>query len=70
MLVRSTAEPGGAQLESVGNGRSWEGRWPLSIDLSNKVEVVVQHMTSRPPFDDIALRDEFRQRLSQRLSTR
>jgi hypothetical protein len=38
--------------------------WPFSIyPKSGTIEVVFQHMRRRPVFDDIALRDEFRQRL-------
>ncbi len=38
--------------------------WPFAIyPKTGTVEVVFQHMRRRPVFDDIALRDEFRQRL-------
>jgi alkylated DNA nucleotide flippase Atl1 len=39
--------------------------WPVTIYPSGKVEVVFQHLSSRPPFDDIALREQLRQRLNQ-----
>ncbi|MFV2101646.1 GmrSD restriction endonuclease domain-containing protein [Micromonospora sp. LOL_024] len=39
--------------------------WPMTLYPSGKVEVVFQHMASRVPFDDAALREEFRQRLNQ-----
>jgi hypothetical protein len=38
--------------------------WPFTIYPSGKCEVVFQHMLSRPPFDDTALRDDFRCRLN------
>jgi alkylated DNA nucleotide flippase Atl1 len=38
--------------------------WPFTIyPKSGTIEVVFQHMRRRPVFEDIALRDEFRQRL-------
>lgn len=37
--------------------------WPFTIYPSGKVEVVFQHMASRPPFDDVQLRQSFRERL-------
>ena len=38
--------------------------WPFTIyPRSGTIEVVFQHMRRRPVFDDIALREEFRQRL-------
>jgi alkylated DNA nucleotide flippase Atl1 len=39
--------------------------WPAAIYPSGKFEVVFQHMSTRPPFDDVTLREEFRQRLNQ-----
>jgi alkylated DNA nucleotide flippase Atl1 len=39
--------------------------WPVTIYPSGKVEVVFQWMTSRPPFDAIELREEFRRRLNE-----
>lgn len=39
--------------------------WPAAIYPSGKFEVVFQHLRTRPPFDDLAHRDEFRQRLNQ-----
>ncbi|MDG4788186.1 DUF262 domain-containing protein [Micromonospora sp. WMMD1102] len=38
--------------------------WPVAIYPSGKVEVVFQHLSIRMPFDDLALREEFRQRLN------
>jgi alkylated DNA nucleotide flippase Atl1 len=38
--------------------------WPLTIYAGGKVEVVFQHMATRPPFDDVGLRHEFRERLN------
>lgn len=38
--------------------------WPAAIYPSGKVEVVFQWLQYRPPFDDIALREELRQRLN------
>ncbi|MEU8241365.1 DUF262 domain-containing protein [Actinoplanes missouriensis] len=39
--------------------------WPATIYPSGKFEVVFQHLSSRPPFDDMALREELRQRFNQ-----
>lgn len=39
--------------------------WPAAIYPSGKFEVVFQHLRSRPPFDDLARRDEFRRRLNE-----
>ena len=39
--------------------------WPVTIYPSGKVEVVFQHLRIRPPFDDVTLREEFRQRLNK-----
>jgi uncharacterized protein with ParB-like and HNH nuclease domain/alkylated DNA nucleotide flippase Atl1 len=40
------------------------GLWPAAIYPSGKFEVVFQWMQYRPPFDDVALREELRQRLN------
>ncbi|MFI7214272.1 DUF262 domain-containing protein [Micromonospora maritima] len=37
--------------------------WPATIYPSGKFEIVFQHLSTRPPFDDITLREQFRQRL-------
>jgi alkylated DNA nucleotide flippase Atl1 len=37
--------------------------WPFTIYPSGKVEVVFQHMASRPPFDDVTVREAFRRQL-------
>lgn len=37
--------------------------WPISIYPSGKAEIVFQYMASRPPFDDVGLREQFRSRL-------
>ncbi|MEU1841124.1 GmrSD restriction endonuclease domain-containing protein [Micromonospora chersina] len=39
--------------------------WPATIYPSGKFEVVFQHLTVRPPFDDVTLREELRQRFNQ-----
>ncbi|MEH1168275.1 DUF262 domain-containing protein [Micromonospora sp. CPCC 205539] len=39
--------------------------WPATIYPSGKFEIVFQHLSTRPPFDDIALRGQFRQRLNE-----
>ncbi|MFC4019162.1 DUF262 domain-containing protein [Micromonospora sp. GCM10011542] len=39
--------------------------WPLTLYPSGKVEVVFQHLANRFPFDDVTLREQFRQRLNQ-----
>ena len=38
--------------------------WPLTVYPTGKAEVVFQHMTSRPPFDDAELRHSLRRRLN------
>jgi hypothetical protein len=38
--------------------------WPAVIYPSGKFEVVFQHLSSRPPFDDVAMRDQLRVRLN------
>lgn len=38
--------------------------WPLTIYPTGKMEVVFQHMSKRPPFDDIELRREFLDQLN------
>lgn len=38
--------------------------WPAAVYPSGKFEIVFQHLSIRTPFDDIALREEFRQRLN------
>jgi len=39
--------------------------WPLVLYPAGRVEVVFQHLASRPPFDDIAQRNELRLRLTE-----
>jgi hypothetical protein len=39
--------------------------WPAALYPSGKFEVVFQHLSVRPPFDDIALREELRRRLNE-----
>ncbi|MTK03818.1 DUF262 domain-containing protein [Micromonospora sp. CP22] len=39
--------------------------WPMTLYPSGKVEVVFQHLANRTPFGDVALREQFRQRLNQ-----
>lgn len=39
--------------------------WPFTIYPSGKVDVVFQHMAKRPPFDDLGLRQQFRDRLNR-----
>ncbi|ANN15064.1 hypothetical protein SD37_04900 [Amycolatopsis orientalis] len=39
--------------------------WPATLYPSGKFEVVFQHLRIRAPFDQLALRDELRQRLNQ-----
>ncbi|MEU2666811.1 DUF1524 domain-containing protein [Micromonospora sp. NPDC007220] len=39
--------------------------WPATIYPSGKCEIVFQHLSTRAPFDDIALREQFRQRLNE-----
>lgn len=41
------------------------GIWPMTIYPSGKCEVVFQYLKTRPPFDDLELRDEFRLRLNE-----
>ena len=37
----------------------------MTLYPSGKVEVVFQHLANRTPFGDVALREQFRQRLNQ-----
>lgn len=47
-------------------GASGELYWPWAVKpVSGSVEVVFQHLTTRPPFDDTALRDELRERINR-----
>ncbi|NLU78213.1 hypothetical protein HCA58_07430 [Micromonospora sp. HNM0581] len=39
--------------------------WPAAIYPSGKFELVFQHLSVRPPFDAITLREQFRQRLNK-----
>ncbi|MEU8072326.1 DUF262 domain-containing protein [Micromonospora sp. NPDC048169] len=39
--------------------------WPSTIYPSGKFEIVFQYLTIRTPFDDITLREQFRQRLNE-----
>lgn len=39
--------------------------WPMTLYPSGKCEVVFQYLATRTPFDDLGLRDEFRQRLNK-----
>lgn len=41
------------------------GVWPAASYPSGKVEVVFPHLRVRAPFDDVALRDEFRRRSNE-----
>ncbi|SCL50736.1 GmrSD restriction endonuclease domain-containing protein [Micromonospora chersina] len=51
----------------IARGRDHElgNIWPATIYPSGKFEVVFQHLSVRPPFDDITIREELRQRLNQ-----
>jgi hypothetical protein len=39
--------------------------WPVVLYPSGKCEVVFQYMAARPPFDDVELRRELRDRLNK-----
>lgn len=39
--------------------------WPMALYPNGSVEVVFQHLAVRAPFDDISLREGFRQRLNE-----
>jgi hypothetical protein len=39
--------------------------WPVVLYPSGKCEVVFQYMATRPPFDDVELRQEFRKSLNK-----
>lgn len=39
--------------------------WPMTLYPTGWAEVVFQHLSTRPPFDDTTLRDELRQRLNR-----
>lgn len=38
--------------------------WPAAVYPSGRVEVVFQYLQYRPPFDDVAVRDDLRRRLN------
>ena len=46
-------------------GRRPHNLWPVVLYPTGKCEVVFQHMAIREPFDDIQLRQEFRERLNK-----
>lgn len=52
-------------LMARGKDHEFGNIWPAAIYPSGKFEIVFQHMSIRTPFDDIALREEFRQRLNE-----
>ncbi|WP_433287808.1 GmrSD restriction endonuclease domain-containing protein [Pseudonocardia sp. CA-142604] len=59
---------GGAQVSGFPLVRASSGEeyWPWSVKpTSGTVEVVFKHLLNRPPFDDTAVRDEFRQRINR-----
>jgi alkylated DNA nucleotide flippase Atl1 len=39
--------------------------WPVAIYPLSSCEVVFQHLATRPPFDDVQMRQEFRERLNK-----
>ena len=39
--------------------------WPATLYPSGKLEVVFQHLATRPPFDELAKREELRRRLNE-----
>lgn len=45
--------------------RPGESIWPLVIYPGGRVEVVFQYLATRPPFDQLSLREELRARLNQ-----
>src|SRR3569833_87685 len=52
LMSREKADPGG-------------NIWPATLYPSGKFEVVFQHLSIRPPFDDRARREELRRRLNE-----
>jgi alkylated DNA nucleotide flippase Atl1 len=50
----------------MARGKRDQGKniWPATVYPSGKFEVVFQHMSRRRPFDNLALREELRQRLN------
>ena len=46
-------------------GQRPDNMWPIVLYPSGKCEVVFQHLATRPPFDDIQLRRELRDRLNK-----
>jgi len=44
--------------------RPGDSIWPLVIYPSGRVEVVFQYLATRPPFDDLSLREGLRTRLN------
>jgi hypothetical protein len=52
-------------LMARGEGDSRGDIWPAVVYPSGKFEVVFQHLRSRPPFDDLEVREELRLRLNK-----
>jgi hypothetical protein len=45
------------------DGEDPRSPWPCTIYPSGRIEIVFQYMAARPPFDDVGLRQDFRERL-------
>ncbi|MEW2329433.1 DUF262 domain-containing protein [Micromonospora chersina] len=64
-LAYGTGSETSCFLMARGKDNEFGSIWPAAIYPSGKFEVVFQHLSVRVPFNDIALREELRQRLNQ-----
>lgn len=64
-LLYGTGEETSCFLMARGKEHELGNIWPAAIYPSGKFEVVFQHLSVRPPFDDVTLREELRKRLNQ-----
>ncbi|GAB3808797.1 GmrSD restriction endonuclease domain-containing protein [Micromonospora zhanjiangensis] len=65
MLLYGTGGETSCFLMARGKDHELGNIWPATIYPSGKFEIVFQHLSTRTPFDDIALRQEFRRRLNE-----
>ncbi|MFV2022378.1 GmrSD restriction endonuclease domain-containing protein [Micromonospora sp. LOL_023] len=64
-LLYGTGDEASCFLIARGKDHRLGNIWPAAIYPSGKFEIVFQHFKNRVPFDDMALRAEFRQRLNK-----
>ncbi|MEU7611677.1 DUF262 domain-containing protein [Micromonospora sp. NPDC049204] len=65
MLFYGTGGETSCFLMARGKDHELGNIWPATIYPSGKFEIVFQHLSTRPPFDDIELRKQFRERLNE-----